>query len=84
MSDTPSRSVRLFETDQPVAPPRLKAGPLTAEFEVGNLRYIRFSGLEMMGATSFVVRDKNWGNRGPTGLAARLGHASDAQKPHPA
>ena len=66
MTDAPSRSVRLFGTDQPVAPPRvLKAGPLTAELEAGNLRYIRFSGLEMIRAISFIVRDKNWGTYEP-------------------
>ena len=62
MTDAPTRSVRLFGTDQPVAPPRLlKAGPLTAELEAGNLRYIRFSGLEMIRAISFIVRDRNRG-----------------------
>ena len=66
MTEAPSRSIRLFGTDQPVAPPRaLKAGPLTAELEAGNLRYIRFSGLEMIRAISFIVRDKNWGTYEP-------------------
>jgi D-apionolactonase len=66
MTETPARSVRLFGTDQPVTPPRvLKAGPLTAELEAGNLRYIRFSGLEMIRAISFIVRDKNWGTYEP-------------------
>ena len=59
MTEAPSRSVRLFGTDQSVTPPRvLKAGPLTVELEAGNLRYIRFSGLEMIRAISFIVRDK--------------------------
>ena len=66
MTEAPSRSVRLFGTDQAVTPPRvLKAGPLTAELEAGNLRYIRFSGLEMIRAISFIVRDKNWGTYEP-------------------
>jgi hypothetical protein len=66
MTEAPSRSLRLFGTDQPVTPPRvLKAGPLTAELEAGNLRYIRFAGLEMIRAVSFVVRDKNWGTYDP-------------------
>ncbi len=72
MTEAPSRNVRLFGTDQPVASPRvLKAGLLTAELESGNLRYIRFSGLEMIRAISFIVRDKNWGTYEPaiTGLA---------------
>jgi D-apionolactonase len=66
MTEAPSRSVRLFGTDQSVTPPRvLKAGPLTVELEAGNLRYIRFSGLEMIRAISFIVRDKNWGTYEP-------------------
>ena len=44
MAEAPSRSIRLFGTAEPVAPPRLlKAGPLTAEFEAENLRCVRFS-----------------------------------------
>ena len=38
MTDAPSRTIRLFGTDEPVAPPRvLRAGPLTAELDAGNL-----------------------------------------------
>ena len=67
MNEAPSRSVRLFGTEETVEPPRLlAAGPLTAEFEGGNLRYIRFDGVEMLRAVSFIVRDKNWGTYNPT------------------
>jgi hypothetical protein len=67
MTDAPSRALRLFGTEEPVAPPRqLTAGRLTAEFEAGNLRYIRFDGMEMICAVSFIVRDKNWGTYNPT------------------
>jgi D-apionolactonase len=66
MSEQPSRSVRLFGAEQPAPPPRiLRAGPLSAEFEAGNLRYIRFGGVEMIRAISFIVRDKNWGTYDP-------------------
>jgi hypothetical protein len=71
MDEAPSRSVRLFGTEEAIEPPRLlTAGPLTAEFEGGNLRYIRFDGAEMLRAVSFIVRDKNWGTYNPaiTGL----------------
>ena len=62
MSEAPSRNIRLFGTEQLVPPPQvLRAGELTAEFEAGNLRYIRFGGIEMIRAISFIVRDKNWG-----------------------
>jgi hypothetical protein len=62
----PSLSVRLFGTEEPVAPPVvLKAGPLTAELEAGNLRYIRFEGRELLRAVSFIVRNRNWGTYNP-------------------
>ena len=39
MADTPSREIRLYGTDDNVAAPRiLRAGPLSAELEAGNLR----------------------------------------------
>src|SRR5215469_7947333 len=61
-----SDSIRLYGTNEPVEPPRLlQAGPLSAEFEAGNLRYIRYHGREMMRAVSFIVRDRNWGTYAP-------------------
>jgi D-apionolactonase len=63
---SPSRAIRLFGTEEPVVPPvLLEAGPLTAELEDGNLRYIRFHGREMLRAISFIVRDRNWGTYRP-------------------
>ncbi|SME90289.1 hypothetical protein SAMN06265365_101295 [Tistlia consotensis] len=62
----PSRAIRLYGTEQQVAPPLLlRAGRLTAEFEAGNLRYIRLDGLELLRAVSFIVRDRNWGTYDP-------------------
>jgi hypothetical protein len=62
MSEEPSRQIRLLGTEQLVPPAQmLRAGELTAELEAGNLRYIRFGGIEMIRAISFIVRDKNWG-----------------------
>src|SRR5271155_5055178 len=61
-----SQSVRLYGTDEVVEPPRiLRAGPLTVEFDAGNLRHVRYHGREMIRAVSFVVRDKNWGTYAP-------------------
>jgi len=66
MSNAPSLAVRLFGTDEPVAPLRiLRAGPLTAEFDTGNLRHIRYAGVEILRAISFIVRDRNWGTYNP-------------------
>lgn len=62
----PTRSAKLFGTEEVVAPPLLlRAGPLSAEFEDGNLRYIRFHGREMLRAVSFIVRDPNWATYRP-------------------
>jgi D-apionolactonase len=58
--------IRLYGTDEPVEAPRiLRAGPLTAEFEAGNLRHVQYHGREMIRAISFIVRDKNWGTYAP-------------------
>src|SRR5579883_3013226 len=66
-----SLPLRLYGTEEEVEPPRiLRAGPLSAELEAGNLRYIRFLGHEMLRAVSYIVRDRNWGTYAPeiTGL----------------
>jgi D-apionolactonase len=66
MDGIASRSVRLFGTEEPVADAMvLRAGPLSAELEDGNLRYIRFHGREMLRAISYIVRNKNWGTYRP-------------------
>ncbi|MBN9025395.1 MAG: hypothetical protein J0H20_07230, partial [Rhizobiales bacterium] len=66
MSNAPSLAVRLFGTDEPVAPLRiLRAGALTAELDTGNLRHIRYAGVEIVRAISFIVRDRNWGTYNP-------------------
>ena len=63
----PSLAIKLFGTEEVVIPPRiLKAGPLTAELDSGNLRHIRFGGVEVIRAISFIVRDRNWGTYNPT------------------
>ena len=66
MSNAPSLAVRLFGTDEPVAPLRIvRAGALTAELDTGNLRHIRYAGVEILRAISFIVRDRNWGTYNP-------------------
>src|SRR3954464_9355657 len=66
METTLTREAMLFGTDEPV-PPRLvlTAGPLSAELEDGNLRYIRYYGREMLRAISYLVRDRNWATYRP-------------------
>ena len=66
MAEAPSRAIMLFGTDEPAAETRLlTAGPLTAELDAGNLRYIRHEGREAIRAISYVVRDQFWGTFNP-------------------
>jgi hypothetical protein len=60
------RNLKLLGTADP-APERLslRAGPVTAEFEAGGLRYIRHDGVEAVRAISFLIRDKYWGTPSP-------------------
>ncbi|WP_051334054.1 hypothetical protein [Mesorhizobium sp. WSM3224] len=52
----------LFGTDEPVAERRtLTAGPLTVILEDGNLRTIRFAGIEVVRAINYLARDASWG-----------------------
>ena len=44
---------------------KLTAGPLTAELENGQLRYVAFSGVEALRGIAFLVRDQNWGTYTP-------------------
>ena len=66
MAEVPSRAIMLFGTEEPPAQTRLlKAGPLSAELDAGNLRYIRHDGREAIRAISYVVRDEFWGTFNP-------------------
>jgi hypothetical protein len=64
---TPSRAVMLCGTDQAEPQSRLlSAGPLSVEFDNGQLRYIRLGDVEVLRAIAFLVRDENWGTFTPT------------------
>ncbi len=55
-------AVALYGTDEPVTPPVvLRAGPLTAELEAGNLRHVRVGDIEIIRGIAFLVRDRHWG-----------------------
>lgn len=47
-------------------PVRLSAGPLSADFLNGNLRGIRYGGIEVLRAIAYIVRDRDWGTYEPT------------------
>ena len=61
-----SRLVRLFGTDEAPTPMRrLRAGALSADFDRGNLRYVRWNDTEVVRGIAFVVRDSAWGTYDP-------------------
>ncbi len=79
MSDSPSMAVRLYGTEQELMPPRvLRAGALTAELDSGNLRHVRYEGIEIMRAISFIVRDRNWGTYNPQISNLQVSERSDS------
>ncbi len=46
-------------------PIRLVAGALSADLANGNLRTIRYGGVEVLRAISYIVRDRDWGTYAP-------------------
>jgi hypothetical protein len=55
-------TVRLYGTTEPAPAPRLlRAGPLEAVLDGGALRAVRWHGLEVLRAVSFLVRIEGWG-----------------------
>ena len=61
-----SRAIALCGTEQPDTPGRmLKAGPMSVEFDNGQLRYLKVNGIEVLRAVGFLVRDENWGTYTP-------------------
>jgi D-apionolactonase len=78
MTDQPSRAVRLYGTEEVVIAPRLlRAGRLSVELEAGNLRYIRYAGVEVLRAVSFIVRDRDWGTYSPEISALEISEEED-------
>ena len=79
MASTPSLAIKLFGTEEPVEPMRtLKAGPLTAEFDQGALRFIKINGVEAIRNIAFVVRDKDWGTYNPAINNLKIDQAADS------
>jgi D-apionolactonase len=75
---TPSHAVKLTGTEQPDAIGQiLTAGPMSVEFENGNLRYIRLGGVEVLRAMAFLVRDENWGTYTPVLSNLRIDQRRD-------
>jgi len=75
---SPSRAIALCGTEQPDTPGRvLTAGPLSVEFDNGQLRYLRVNGIEVLRAIGFLVRDKNWGTATPAISNLKVDQRSD-------
>lgn len=73
-----SRAIKLCGAEQPDVVGRiLKAGPLSAEFDNGNLRYLKVAGVEVLRAVAFLVRDENWGTYVPTLSNLRIEQRAD-------
>jgi hypothetical protein len=73
-----SRAVKLCGTEQPdVVGLILTAGPLSAEFDNGNLRYLKVGGIEVLRALAFLVRDENWGTYIPALSDLKIDQRSD-------
>jgi hypothetical protein len=72
------RAIRLLGTEQPNAVGRiLTAGPISVEFDDGQLRYLRVGDVEVLRAISFLVRDENWGTYNPVISGLRVDQRGD-------
>lgn len=66
MTTSADRAFLLYGTTRTEpAPTELKAGRLTAKLVGGNLRDIRYQGIDVLRAISFLVRDRDWGTYDP-------------------
>lgn len=92
MQSGSERAKRLYGTSEPLASYRiLRAGPLSARLEDGNLRAIRFAGQECLRAVSYIIRDKDWGTYRPplrnllieeNGTGFRITYEGSCESPH--
>ena len=56
-----TRNVMLYGTDETLNPYRvLSAGPLTCGLQNGEVRHVKYDGVEVLRGIAFLVRDKNW------------------------
>ncbi|MGG7581104.1 D-apionate lactonase [Rhizobium sp. Nf11,1] len=69
---------QLYGTRAPEKPPvRLTARKLTADLADGNLRSIRYGGIEVLRAISYLVRDRDWGTYSPEIADLRIEQSGD-------
>ena len=61
-----TRAIKLGGTNVPEGKRRiLEAGPITAMFDNGAIRYLRYRGAEVLRGIAYLVRDKEWGTYTP-------------------
>ena len=66
MTTAPTEALKFYGTEQEAPAARiLNAGALSAEFEAGKLRWIRFGGAEALRGLAFVVRGAGWETYAP-------------------
>jgi hypothetical protein len=76
---TASKPIKLCGTEQPdVVGQILTAGPLSAELDNGNLRYLKVAGVEVLRALAYLVRDENWGTYIPTLSGLKIDQRADS------
>jgi hypothetical protein len=74
-----TRAVRLTGTNVPEPKRRiLSAGPITAMFDNGALRYIRHGGREVLRGVAYLVRDRNWNTYAPVIEGLKIRQARDS------
>jgi len=62
----PNSDICLYGTREPIPTCRqLTAGPVTAELDNGAIRHIKFGGIEVLRAITFLCRNVNWGTYSP-------------------
>ncbi|OLP61981.1 hypothetical protein BJF93_07605 [Xaviernesmea oryzae] len=76
MTDDPFLLFGTREVEQP--PVRLTAGRLSADLLDGNLRTIRYDGVEVLRALAYLVRDRDWGTYSPTITDLSIDQRADA------
>jgi D-apionolactonase len=73
-----SRAIKLYGTDVTDGKKRmLNAGPITAMFDNGALRYIKYRGVEVLRGIAYLSRDKNWGTYAPVIEGLKVKQAKD-------
>ena len=61
-----SKAVKLFGTEFPTGKQKeITAGHLSATFDSGAIRYVKYRGVEVLRGIFFLLRDKNWGTYTP-------------------